>query len=345
MDSLDNPLAEARAEILVPSVGIREDMPFFTKRLGFRLDQIFPADDPTVAVLSGHGVRVRLDSGLGSDVPVPSLRLLVEDPSLVADGESELVAPNGMRVEIDRRDPEMVTPPTRHNYIVRRLADQAPWVIGRAGMHYRDLIPDRLGGSIIASHIRIPDGGPVPDMVHYHTVGFQLIFCLAGWVDLVYEDQGQEFRLHAGDCVIQPPEIRHQVELPNGPPNPDRRFQGQRFVHHRESEAEWGAWRIPGFVARDTGIAVGTNGVASVEVAKWQGGEAVTAVHDCDILFHLVKQGTMTLSVEGEPDYELTAGDAFVIPPGRPAKFHGCSDDLELIEVALPSAFTTTIAG
>ena len=42
MDSLDNPLAEARAEILVPSVGIREDMPFFTKRLGFRLDQIFP---------------------------------------------------------------------------------------------------------------------------------------------------------------------------------------------------------------------------------------------------------------------------------------------------------------
>ena len=99
MDSLDNPLAEARAEILVPSVSIREDMPFFTKRLGFRLDQIFPADDPTVAVLSGHGVRVRLDSGLGSDVPVPSLRLLVEDPSLVADGESELVAPNGMRVD------------------------------------------------------------------------------------------------------------------------------------------------------------------------------------------------------------------------------------------------------
>ena len=80
-------------------------------------------------------------------------------------------------------------------------------------------------------------------------------------------------------------------------------------------------------------------------MAKWQGGEAVTAVHDCDILFHLVKEGTMTLSVEGEPDFALTAGDAFVIPPGRAARFHGCGDDLELIEVALPSAFTTTIAG
>ena len=162
MDSLDNPLAGARAEILVPSVGIREDMPFFTRRLGFRLDQIFPADDPTVAVLSGHGVRVRLDSRLGSDVPVPALRLLVEDPSLVADGERELVAPNGMRVEIDRRDPEMVTPPTRHNYIVRRLADQAPWVIGRAGMHYRDLIPDRLAARSSPAISAFPTAGRCP---------------------------------------------------------------------------------------------------------------------------------------------------------------------------------------
>ena len=170
----------ARAEILVPSVGLREDMPFFTKQLGFRLDEIFPADDPAVAVLSGHGVRIRLDSRLGRETAMPVLRLLVEDPATISGGEAVLTAPNGMRVEIDRRDPPMIMPETKHNYIVRRLADQAPWVIGRAGMQYRDLIPDRLGGSIIASHIRIPDGGPVPDMVHYHTVGFQLIFCLAG---------------------------------------------------------------------------------------------------------------------------------------------------------------------
>ena len=200
-----NPLGEARAEFLVPSVGLRQDMPFFTKQLGFRLDEIFPADDPAVAVLSGHGVRIRLDSRLGDDVSLPVLRLLVDNPADIADGETVLTAPNGMRVEIDRRDPPMIMPETKHNYIVRRLADQAPWVIGRAGMQYRDLIPDRLGGSIIASHIRIPDGGPVPDMVHYHTVGFQLIFLLAGRGDLVYEDQGAGFRVHAGDCVIQPP--------------------------------------------------------------------------------------------------------------------------------------------
>ena len=128
-----------------------------------------------------------------------------------ADGERRLTAPNGTRIEIEERNPPLVLPPSQHSFVVRRLADQAPWIIGRAGMHYRDLIPDRLGGSIIASHIRIPDGGPVPDMVHYHTVGFQLIFCYRGWVDLVYEDQGDPFRLHAGNCVIQPPEIRHRV--------------------------------------------------------------------------------------------------------------------------------------
>ena len=152
MADSQNRLDGARAEILVPSIGITKDMPFFTKQLGFRLDQIYPADDPTVAVMSGHGLRIRLDSTLGDDVAMPVLNLLVEDPARLADGAGQMTAPNGMLVRIAERDPQMVTPPTQHSYIVRRLADQAPWVIGRAGMHYRDLIPDRLGGSIIASH-------------------------------------------------------------------------------------------------------------------------------------------------------------------------------------------------
>ena len=44
------------------------------------------------------------------------------------------------------------------------------WVVGRAGMLYRDLLPGRLGGCFIASHIRIPEVGPVPDNVHFHQV-------------------------------------------------------------------------------------------------------------------------------------------------------------------------------
>ena len=51
---------EMHAEMLLPTSDLTADMQFFMKKLGFRLDTIFPADDPAVAVVSGHGVRLRL---------------------------------------------------------------------------------------------------------------------------------------------------------------------------------------------------------------------------------------------------------------------------------------------
>jgi hypothetical protein len=178
---------DTRAEIRLPTSELRDDLPFYTKTLKMRLDMIYPADDPEVAVLSGHGLRIRIEKG-APEAP-GTLRILTDDPDSFAEGKRELVAPNGTRIEIDELNPPMVLPRTEHAFVVRRLADQAPWIIGRAGMEYRDLIPTRLGGAMIASHIRVPDG-PVPDMVHFHKVGFQLIFCINGWVDVLYEDQG-----------------------------------------------------------------------------------------------------------------------------------------------------------
>ncbi|NNG05760.1 MAG: cupin, partial [Inquilinus sp.] len=51
------------AEIVLPCEELTDTLPFFTKRLGFRLDAIFPADDPAVAEISGHGGRLRLQRG------------------------------------------------------------------------------------------------------------------------------------------------------------------------------------------------------------------------------------------------------------------------------------------
>ena len=355
-----------QAEIRLPTSELRDDIPFFTKVLKMRMDMIYPADDPSVAVFSGHGLRVRVEKG--APEPAGTIRILTDDVAGFADGRTELTAPNGTRVEIAPLSAPLVMPRTVHSFVVRRLADQAPWIIGRAGMHYRDLIPDRLGGSIIASHIRIPDGGPVPDMVHYHTVGFQLIFCYRGWVDLVYEDQGEPFRLHAGNCVIQPPEIRHRVlyasdnievieigvpaehvttidhdmTLPNGPANPDRRFQGQRFVHHQAEGADWAPFRILGFQSRDTTIAHNTQDVAGVHVVRPDGTETCWVAHDADILFTFVMEGAMTLEGEGRSPHALQAGDAFVIPPQMRTRYTNVSEDLELLEVALPGSFTTS---
>ena len=358
-------MTEIRAEVRLPTKELRDDIPFFTKVLKMRMDTIYPADDPTVAVFSGHGLRVRVDAEASE--PVGTIRILTEDPDRFADGARVLIAPNGTRIEIDALNPPFVLPATEHAFVVRKLADQAPWVIGRAGMHYRDLIPSRLGGSIIASHIRIPDGGPVPDMVHYHTVGFQLIFCYRGWVDLVYEDQGEPFRLVAGNCVIQPPEIRHRVlfasdnievieigvpaehvttidhemELPNGEVNPERLFQGQRFVHHKADEAAWHPFRLKGFQSRDTLIEANTGGVAGVHVVRRGEGEPEWTRHEGDILFTFVMEGAMTLEGEGKEPFRLTPGDAFVIPPGMATRYGEPSDDIELLEVALPGAFAT----
>ena len=295
--SIAAPVGAAQAEVLLPSRDLHAELAFFRERLGFRLESIFPADDPAQAVLSGHGLRVRLERGAACAPGV--VRLHCAHPDAVGGGARELRAPNGTRIELRDIDAQPPRPPTRHALVVERQgADGGSWVVGRAGMHYRDLIPGRLGGAVIASHIRIPEAGPVPDDVHYHIAAFQLIYCYRGWVDLVYEDQGPPFRLAAGDCVIQPPRIRHRVlessgnlevvelavpaehltaldhalELPTGPREPERDFAGQRFCRHRRRDAQWRAGRVPGFEACDTGIAAATGGIANVQVARRRDG-------------------------------------------------------------------------
>ena len=356
-----------KAEVLLPTKELRNDLPFFTKTLGMRLESIYPADDPTNACFSGYGLQVRIDKSV--DIPPGTLRILTDDIEGFAEGQTTLVAPNGTTIEIARLTTTVEQPETKHEFAIRRLRDEAPWVIGRAGMHYRDLIPTRLGGSIIASHIRIPDGGPVPDMVHYHIVGFQLIFCYKGWVDILYEDQGEMIRLHAGDCVTQPPEIRHRVchasadievieigvpaehvttidhvlKLPTVHGDPNREWQGQKFVHHVKAKADWMPFRVPGFTCCDTGISEGTKGVAGIQVAKFDQGTPPKAMHDSDIQFTFVMAGTMTLLADGQDPQEVEPGDAFVIPPGLITQYAECSDDLELLEATLRGDGNTTI--
>ncbi|MEX0281136.1 MAG: cupin, partial [Arenibacterium sp.] len=46
-------MSTVQAEIRLPTNELRDDIPFFTKTLKMRLDMIYPADDPSVAVFSG----------------------------------------------------------------------------------------------------------------------------------------------------------------------------------------------------------------------------------------------------------------------------------------------------
>ncbi len=358
------------ALVVVPCRPLQPTLEFFTKRLGFRVDAIFPADSPSTAELSGHGLALRLEPGAADVAPGAhlSLRLRCDDPAAIAGGETELIAPNGTRVLLVDADPALVLPPVQQSLVVARMRDDAAWGVGRAGMEYRDIIPGRQGGRFIGSHIRITTDGLVPDYVHYHKVRFQMIYCHQGWVRLVYEDQGEPFVLEAGDCVLQPPEIRHRVlesggglevielgcpaehetladhsmPLPTGALDPDKDFGGQRFVRHDASEAAWQPWRFEGFEYRDIGIGAATDGLAGVRVARPAGADHTPpSAHDAEFVFAFVLHGSCTLVCEGHDPVELRDGDTVVVPAGLVHSFTECSADLELLDVTLPELVPT----
>lgn len=365
------PLHVDAAELVLPAPDFDATMNFFREKLGFRLDAIFPADDPATALMSGYGIRLRLERD-GRAAP-GTLRLLARDPSALAgsmaNGAREIAAPNGTRIVFAETEPRLDMPPLAQRFVISKMAGGASWGVGRAGMLYRDLIPEREGGRFIASHIRIPEGGPVPDYVHFHKIRFQMIYCYKGWVRLVYEDQGPPFVMQAGDCVLQPPEIRHRVlessgglevieigcpaehmtcvehtiPLPTGKLDPARDFGGQRFVHHVAAEAAWKPWRLAGFVARDTGIGAATDGLAGVKVARVSGvptGETVR--HAGEFLFLFVLAGSARLAAAGHGEEALAAGDSVTIPAGVPHALADCSRDLEVLEVCLPAELPVT---
>ena len=344
-------LVPGQAEVVLPCAELAPTLDFFVETLGFRVETIFPADEPHVASLSGHGLRLRLEPG---DGPAPTLRL----PGAGA----PLTAPNGARIVFIDPDPPLDIPPLKPEFVLTRANDGPRPGAGRAGMLYRDLIPGRLGGRFIASHITIPGGGPVADWVHFHKVRFQMIFCRAGWVRVVYEDQGEPFTMQAGDCVLQPPRIRHRVlesspglevveigcpalhetladhdlSLPTARADPRRDFAGQRFLRHVAAETPWIAHPATGFEHRDTGMAAATQGLAEARLIRPAVARSFAADgYDGELLFGFVLRGAAVLDHDGA--HPLDSGDAFVIPPRLPWGLADASPDFQLLEVILPA--------
>lgn len=349
------------AQVVLPCADFDASLAFFTDQLGFRVDLIFPADAPQTAVISGHGVSLRLEAAACS-API-HLHLLCE--GLPAELVGVWHSPEGSQISLRDWQQPMLLPEGRQEFIISRAADT--WHSGRAGLQYRDLIPGRWGGRFVASHIRVPQGGPVPDYVHFHRVRFQMIFCKSGWVKVVYEDQGPPFVMQAGDCVLQPPEIRHRVleaspgmevvevgcpaihetiadhklALPTGQILPERDFGGQRFVRHIAEGAIWQAWRVPGWQARDIGIAAATDGLAGVQVVRALPGAdgteltAQSITQRGEFLFWFVLAGELRIASQALGQHVLHGGDSCTIPDGTQYTLSG-SNDLEWLEVRLP---------
>lgn len=288
----------------------------YSESFEFRLETIGPADKPEAALLSGHDQTVLLKT-----------QRAVRPPSEVPANEPTFVH--------TQPDPQ--------------------WNAGRAGMQYRDLVPSRYGGRYIASHIRIAEGGPVPDYVHYHHIRFQLIFVHAGWVDVVYEDQGQPFRMVAGDAVLQPPHIRHRVlessaglevvelgcpaqhdthrdhniNLPTATLAADRDFGGQRFVRHIADDAAWDSTGSGKF--QDFQLGQATNGLA--EGRRRVITDSTAIGHKRELLFWFVRQGTANLIGPESGSISLAAGHAIAFAPLVDYDLAEPSADFEVLEV------------
>ena len=284
---------------------------------GFRQDVIYPADDPHTAILSKDGETIRLTSR--PDAPALSDEL----------------------------------PPFRPEFLLTRAGASSGE--GRAGMLYRDLIPGRLGGRYIGSHITIAEGGPVSDWVHYHQVRFQMIYVRSGWVRVAYEDQGDPFVMKAGDCVLQPPEIRHRVlessaglevveigcpalhptladhdmELPTARLDRARSYSGQHFLRHVSAETSWTPFA--GGEAQETAMVQATGGLAEVRTVRAANSSLEFPPSEGELVFGFVLQGSARLDYRGAHD--LGPADAFVIPPQDGWAIGDESADFRLLHV------------
>ncbi len=358
MSATENKQIITGAELILPAPEWQATIDFFLDALGFQLDSIAPADDPVIAQLSGYGIHLYLNRDHQGS---PASIKLHSDTA-----RPDLIAPNGTRIQFGPAQSSMILPALKPSLSIQRLQDNhSKWNIGRAGMQYRDLIPDRQGGRFIASHIRIPKGGPVPDNVHYHDIRFQMIYCYRGWVKLVYEDQGEPFVMQAGDCVLQPPMIRHRVleasdglevieigcpadhvtyldhemDLPTPQKRPKRDFNGQHYHFYNANNAVWQDHSIAGLTASHLGLFSATDGLAEARVLRCiectQEPEGLIT-HDKELAFWFVLQGNLELQLPQQPTQSLSTGDAVVIPADMHFALQRFSSDLELLEVSLP---------
>lgn len=348
---------------VVESTDLDSELRFFIERVGYRVRWVRPADDPRHIVVErdGHELELRRSA---RNRPV---HLCIDIDTDVDNGQ--LTSPGGSIVDF-RAGPRGVEIPVNRPTLTVVESNAGAFGVGRAGMQYRDLLPDRWGGRFIASHIRIEEGGDVADWVHFHRVRFQMIYVAAGWVDVVYEGQGAPFRMVAGDCVLQPPEIRHRVlrssaglevieigcpaehdtiadhdrELPTTVDEADRDFSGQRFVRHIAEGATLSPWVDPSLWYRDTGIGQATSGLAGAVVVH-HGSDAppCALTHEGEYVQVVGLAGTAHLDIDGR-SVDITASTAVAIPPAACWSWTRQSVDHRALVVSLPADAVQAIA-
>ena len=116
------------------------------------------------------------------------------------------------------------------------------------------------------------------------------------------------------------------------------------FVASHEKDAVFVRGLRPFFDYRDLGIGKATDGRVVAHVIRAVPGrhaEPQLHHHEVDLQLVYVLKGWVKFDYEGVGEVLLTAGSCVHQPPGIRHTELGHSDDLEMLEIALPAGFAT----
>jgi mannose-6-phosphate isomerase-like protein (cupin superfamily) len=167
--------------------------------------------------------------------------------------------------------------------------------------------------------------------------------------------------LRPGDCVLQPPAIRHRVlacsdglevievtapaehitrveqelALPNAP-RPHRTFAGQRFVRFEAARARWQPSGAGGWHSCDLGVAAATQSLLGAAIVRGPAGARTSVRHTDARWLWYVLRGELEVGGAGTA-HRVGAGQALVLPPHEAVSLCAATD-LELLEVRMRAA-------
>ncbi|MEX0370902.1 MAG: cupin domain-containing protein [Tateyamaria sp.] len=122
-------------------------------------------------------------------------------------------------------------------------------------------------------------------------------------------------------------------------------WKNQSFVvTHADSGVFEGAGLRPFFEYRQLGISEATQGAFGAHVIRAVPGMESPGTwhsHTLDFQMVYVTRGWVVFEYEGQGKHVLRAGSCVLQPPGIVHREIRHSDDLELIEITAPAAFTT----
>jgi len=128
-----------------------------------------------------------------------------------------------------------------------------------------------------------------------------------------------------------------------------RTWKNQAFVvAHADSGTFEGAGLRPFFEYRALGISEATQGRYGAHVIRAVPGMESPGTwhsHELDFQMVYVTKGWVVFEYEGQGEHTLRAGSCVLQPPGIVHREVRHSDDMELIEITSPAAFTTQDEG